>query len=335
MKNITTVGVLALLAVAATGCDSSGIAYGDVNSIIAVMAPDLWSEVEEDVYGALEPTIRTVRDEKTFTVTYQEPFAQYWRELRRFRQILLVGTATDPIVIEALDRAGEEIGEPGLYQIGDVWARGQSITLALLPDGGGADELRGHLTAVNELLDGQYRSWVRNRMFISGADSALADTLHIEAGFTLLLPEVYDWRQADSVYVFRNDNPDPSELIREIAVTWRTPIPTDMQPETILTWREQLVEDYYSEPQMHVLENAAAGPFEYRGRFAYQIQAEWTNPPDRSWPAGGPFITRAVLCENQNRMYLIDSWLYAPGKEKYEYMIQLESVLDSFRCGAA
>jgi hypothetical protein len=172
-------------------------------------------------------------------------------------------------------------------------------------------------------------------MYLSGVDSALADTLHIEAGFVLLLPQVYKWSSSDSVFVFRNDNPDPAELIRQIAVTWWTPIPADLQAEGILAWREQLVAAYYSEPQVNTLNNVQAGPMEYRGRPAYQIHGEWTNPPDRGWPAGGPFITRAVVCENQNRMYLIDSWLYAPGKEKYEYMIQLETILDSFRCGAA
>ena len=335
MNRLTTAGVLALLWILAAGCDTTGIAYGDVNSIIAVMSPELWAEVEDDVYGALEPTIRTVRDEKTFTVTYQEPFAEFWSDLRRFRQILLVGSATDAVVVEALDRAHLQISQPGVHQIGDVWSRGQSITIVLLPEGGGADDVRPYLADVNELLDDQYRRWANSRMYMSGVDSALADTLHTEAGFVLLLPEVYRWTSADSVYVFRNDNPDPAELIREVVVTWRTPIPSDLQAEDILEWREQVVAGYYSEPQVNVLDNAHAQPMEYRGRYAYQINAEWRNPPERGWPAGGPFITRAVLCESQNRMYLIDSWLYAPGKKKYEYMIQLETILDSFRCGAA
>ena len=142
MNRLTTLGVLTLLSIGAGACETTGIAYGDVNSIIAVMSPELWSEVEEDVYEALEPTIRTVRDEKTFTVTYQEPFAEYWGDLRRFRQILIVGSATDPVVVEVLDRADEQISQPGVHQLGDAWARGQSITLVLLPEGGGADDLR-------------------------------------------------------------------------------------------------------------------------------------------------------------------------------------------------
>jgi len=335
MTRLTTFGVLALLSIGATACDSKGIAYGDVNSVIAVMSEELWTEVEEDVYSALEPTIRTVRDEKTFTVTYQQPGAENWSDLRRFRQMLIVGSASDALVIEALDRANEEISQPGVHQIGDVWARGQTVTLVLLPEGGGADDLRPHLQSVSTLLDGQYRGWVYNRMYVSGVDSALADTLHTEAGFALMLPRVYKRSTTDSVFMFRNDNPDPAELIRQIGVTWQTPIPTDLQAEGILDWREQLVAAYYSEPQVNSIDNAQAGPMDYRGRPAYQIHGEWANPPERGWPAGGPFVTRAVICENQNRMYLIDSWLYAPGKEKYEYMIQLETILDSFRCGAA
>ena len=67
---------------------------------------------------------------------------------------------------------------------------------------------------------------------------------------------------------------------------------------------------------------------------AYQVQAVWQNPPEANWPAGGPFILWAVACPSQDRLYLLDAWLYAPGREKYEYMIQLQTILESFRCGS-
>jgi hypothetical protein len=215
----------------------------------------------------------------------------------------------------------------------DVWSRGQNVTVILLSEPGALDELRGYLPEIGEMLDRQFREYARSRMFLTGADTALADTLMAEARFSVMVPEVYKWARNDSVYVFRNDQPDPSELIRQVAVTWMSPIPTDMQPEGILDWRAQVVEGYYSQPQAVDLENAAARPFSFRGVDAYEIQAIWANPPERPWPAGGPFITRAVVCPDQNRMYLIDAWLFAPAKEKYEYMIQLETIMDSFRCG--
>ena len=337
MTKLSSIITVAILTLGLGSCDSTALAYGDVNSIIAVMRPELWDEVSEDVYSALEPTIRTVRDEKTFTVTYQDPLGDLWGNLRRFRQMLLIGTSQDTWIQEALERGseGSSIARVGIHQVEDVWSRGQQVTVVLLPDGGGLEELTPHLAEVHELLDEQFRTYVVNRMYMSGADTALADTLAIEAGFSLILPTVYRWNQSDSVFLFRNDNPDPSELIRQIGVTWKTPIPSAMQEEGVLGWRSELVDGHYSEPQDHALENASSGPIEHLGNNGYQVQAEWRNPPDRGWPAGGVFITRVIVCENQNRSYLLDSWLYAPGKEKYEYMIQLETILDSFQCGSA
>lgn len=324
---------LSLLAVVAvTGCNEVPMAYGDANSVIAVMSAEKWEEVSDSVYDDLERTISTVRNEKTFTVTYQEPMAEYWERLRRFRQMMVVGTRSDPWVQEAMERAREPITENGVHQVYDVWSRGQTVTLVLLDEGWGVAELDPYLSEVSELLDGQYRRYAQNRMYFSGVDSALADTLAMRAGFSMELPEVYRWEARDSIYLFRNDNPDPSELIRQVGVTWRTPAVDALDSASVLEWRRESVELQYNEPQMLVLEDAQERTFEFRGHEAYEIQAQWQNPPEEDWPAGGPLITRTVVCEGQDRTYLLDAWLYAPGKEKYEYMIQLETLLDSFRC---
>lgn len=328
---LTAVFVLATTA----GCaDSVGQAYGDFTSVIAVMEPSVWDEVGDDVYDALEPTIRTVRNEKTFTVTYQDPSDEFWGNLRRFRQLLLVGTGDEAWMQDALAKSRDPLEGPGLYRAYDVWSRGQQVTILVAEPGEQAAAVRSHLGEINETLDAQYRTYARNRMFMSGVDSALVDTLSQRGRFQLLLPNVYRWRQQDSTYTFRNDNPNPAELIRQITVTWRSPIPTDLRPEDILEWRADLASSY-GEPQEVDLTNVDEGPFEYQGLPGYQIQAIWQNPPELDWPAAGPFITRAVTCPQQDRTYLIDAWLYAPGKDKYEYMIQLQTILDSFRCGPA
>ena len=332
---LSNLSLLALAALTLAGCDQKSVAYGDANSIIAVMSPELWAQVSEDVYGALEQTIQTVREEKTFTVTYQDPGAEEWGNLRRFRQMLLVGTDADPWIAQALATAREPVDGPGMSQVYDVWSRGQNVTVVLLSEAEALDEIRGYLPEIRALLDEQFRQYARSRMFMTGPDTALADTLMAEAGFSLLLPVVYKWAQNDSVYVFRNDNPDPSELIRQIAVTWRSPVPPDVTADGILAWRSEMVQGYYSQPQAVELENLTSRAFTQGGNDALEVQAIWTNPPELPWPAAGPFITRAVTCSAQDRVYLVDAWLFAPGKEKYEYMIQLETILDSFQCGTS
>jgi hypothetical protein len=323
----------ACVALGAVACNNLGPGYGDPNSIIAVMSPQLWDGVEGDVYAALEKTIFTVGEEKAYTVTYQEPYAEYWNQLRRFKQMLVVGTLSDQWVQEALDRGRAEASQAGVLQVHNVWALDQTITVVVVPEGSEAASLRQHLPEIHEMLDRQYLDYARNRMYQSGVDTALADTLATEAGFSLILPMVYRWRAVnDSTYVFRNDNPDPSELIREVVVTWMSPSAARLSADDLLAWRARLVSEFYAEPQDVRTDDMMTDTSPFLGHEAVRVQAQWLNPPSLGWPAGGPFITLGVTCPNQDRTYLIDAWLYAPGKEKYEYMIQLETILETFEC---
>ncbi len=336
MRAITTAGLLTVVLLGVGGCGQLPLAYGDGNSLVAAMDTTLWSHVSDSVEAVLAPTIFTVAEEKTFSISYQDPARPAWANLQRFRNILLVGTAGDPWMQQPLRKLGSAAHGPGLYEAHDVWAEGQSIELVVLSRPDDASELLSHLSAVHETFDQEFREWATNRMFISGIDSALNDTLMARARFSLIVPKVYQWhRSADSVYLFRNDNPDPSQLVRQVMVTWQSPIPPELQAKDLLAWRARIVAKYYLEPQDVDSTAMRGGAFEYRGRQAYQIQGVWKNPPSLGWPGAGPFILRAIACPQQNRLYLVDAWLYAPGKSKYQYMVELRTILDSFRCGSS
>lgn len=321
-----------LLAVLAVGCDSSGLTWGDGNSVITAMSPDLWAEVEQEVYGALETTTYTVRDEKDFTVTYAEPGGEHWNNMRRFRVLLLAGRADDWFVAQALEHAEEPVEGPGVHEVRGVWSRDQIVTVVVLPPENRAEFVRTALPEVHERLDRNFRRYVYRRMYLTGLDSVLADTLRRESGFELMLPRVYRHEDLDTLHIFRNDNPDPSELIRQIAVTWAEPIPEGLRGEDLVSWRNRLAALHYNHPQSSEIEGGRN--LDYRGRQAYEVRGRWTNPPELGWPAGGLFVVRGVPCLEQDRMYVLDAWLYAPGKQHYEYVIQLETLLDTFRCGS-
>lgn len=323
----------ATVAIALTACDQPRV-HGDANAVIVAADTELWAQVEDEFRQHMEPTIQTVRDEWPFRLTQADPrVEENWPQLRRFRQVAAMGPRGTPWVDEALAQAEDpDIQAPGVTTARNVWARGQTVWVLVLGDddpGAAVGELAAD---AYERLDEAFRQYVRTRMFTSGADTALADSLARNVGFSLTLPNVYRHRAEDSIFVFRNDNPSPSELIRQITVTWWEPAPEeDPTREELEAWRDELVEAYYTDPQLLEPNVVSFGPVQVDGIDGVEFQSAWVSPPD-AWPAGGPFIVRAMRCPEQDRMYLLDAWLYAPGVDKYEYMIQLRNILDTFRC---
>jgi hypothetical protein len=333
--------LVALLALAAlVGCnDRTRQAMGDEHSVIVVAADSLWLAVEDTVLNTLQPRVFAVRDEATFRVSHISPGDPYWGDLRRFRQILAVGRADDPWVGEPLGRGGVDPSVPGIYEVDNVWARNQRVTVLLLPETDGAAAVEARVDTVASLLDRRYRQWTVQRMFTSGLNVEARDRLAREEGFTLDVPNVYRWREvADSVYLFLNDQPDASQLVRSLLVTWR-PLTGPASGETagdtaaapILEWREAVAERYYDWGQEIEPDRLQVRPVRAPGAGGTEVRGVWYGTIE-GFPQAGLFISRAVDCPTQGRRYLLDAWLYAPARAKYQYIIQLETILDSFEC---
>lgn len=323
-------------ALLSSGCETkSPVSYGAANSLIVVAPERLWEAVRDTVMTALEPTIRTVRDERTFEVTHVTPVDTAWLELRRFKQVILLGYEGDRWIASALNEGGgvpERL--PAIVEAGEVWARDQAVTVVLLPRGSGLEAVRSIVPGLHELLDTRYREYVRQRMYTSGVDRGLRRELMRTAGFGLTLPDVYRHEEpGGTVHIFRNHYATGStELRRAILVDWR-PIADDVGPRDLVRWRDSMSSVYGFEqnvtselPDVRELSGPGAGALEVRGAW---------ETPEGEWPAAGPFIARAVRCPDQDRLYLIDAWLYAPNESKYEYVLQLETILNSFTCGVS
>ncbi len=333
MRRIRGFVLLLGLFASASGCELPP-AHGDANAFIVGATPALWAEVEDVFLQAMEPTIQTVRDERPFRITYQDPEElAAWGLLSRFRQVLVLGVEGDPWIDEAIEELEEPPPPaPAIVQVLNVWARGQQVSILLLPETGQVAAVRALAQELHDTLDEQFRAYAKTRMFISGEDVMLEDSLAQNTGFSLLIPTVYQYSTRDSIFRFRNDNPSPAELIREVSVSWQSPGPEeDPTGEELRSWRDAFSTEYYNDPQVVDTLLTSYRPVEANGLAGVEYQAAWVSPPD-AWPAGGPFITRALRCPSQGRVYFLDAWLYAPGRGKYEYMIQLQTILDSFRC---
>lgn len=324
---------LLLAILAAVACDSSSrLAMGEVNSIIVVAEDSLWAAVQDTILTRLQPRIFAVRDEPTFQLTHTAPTSEHWPDLRRFRQILAIGRPSDAWIEPVLDEADTVVDPPALVEVNRVWARNQRVTALVVAEDGSEAWIRSMTDSLATLLDSRYRIWAQNRMYLSGHDTALVHTLLGQGGFALDMPVVYRWRQSnDSTFVFLNDNPDASELVRWLTVTWRTAPSPEPTTESALAWRDSVASSLYDWGQQTDRERLQTRPLSEPGAGGLEVRGVWTGTGD--FPQAGPFILRVVDCVDPDRRYLLDAWLYAPARDKYQYMIQLETLLNSFRCG--
>lgn len=304
-------------------------AFGDRNSIIVLADPALWSRIDSLFLSRVELRAYTTRPERVFNVTHVSTGDTLWNDLRQWQELVVVGTAGHPVVEDLLKRRREEVGPPPtIFEAHDVWAGRQTVTVLLLPPERPAEAVPTQLDRLAERLQERYRDWVRRRMYASGVNDSLHSVL-AAYGFTLQLPRVYDHGRQDSLFRFRSVYPDPGSLLRSVLVTWKTDgaLPT---PEALRGWREAIDTTIY-QPNQEILERGQRyDTLSVGDRTALEYRGVWQDRSD--FPAAGPFIVRAVPCPDQGRTYYMDGWVYAPGKDKHLYVLQLQEILDSFRC---
>lgn len=336
MKFIALPFHLVLVILLFAGCEKI-LAYGRPNEVVVVARPDLWPVLQDSILAILAPVAPPLRNEGIFRVTFEDPGGPDWALRRLAREEILIGSRDDPVIAEALREARHdaEVQTRNLLPAEDVWARNQEVTLLLVdPQRDILSQSIPLLRQFREQLESRFRKGMRERMFVSGRDEIRRDSLLETAGFGLVLPKVYQGTRQDSLFIFRNDNPSPQELIRQVAVSWRAPIPRDdSSVDSLLMWKERISETSYSYPQAVDRGSVLSRGVTAGGLDAAEILGTWVNPPGSLWPAAGPFILRTIRCPSQDRLYLIDAWLYAPEKDKWEYLLQIETILDSFQCG--
>lgn len=335
MKSARFAGAAALLLGALPACHGMPQAVGNVTSIIVITTDSLWRAVGDSLRRALEPRMFTVRDEPTFEVTQVSPQDPRWIDGREFRQVVVIGSPTDSWVAPVLRKAGtRDTRPPALLRTRDVWARNQFATALVLPAQGGAATALAHAARLAAATDSVFRAYARERMYTSRPDTLLRDSLRARAGFGILLPNVYfSVRRGTDVQLFQNTTQIGGDLVRSVLIAAR---PGVLEPtsETALAWRDTLARTNYRPAQTTSHERLRAQPLQVGGHAAMQLHGIWQGT-DPSWPMGGPFIARMIQCPAQNRTFLVDSWLYAPGPHRgsrYEYMIQLQTILDTFEC---
>jgi hypothetical protein len=332
--------LLPLLLAAACG---RGPAYGSDNAIVAVVDPALREGVQPALQASLGRVVETTRMEPVFEVTFTTP--REIGEFRKWKRLVVVEPGGEDAILlpEILDAPLEG---PVSTVVHDRWARGQTIHVLAAPSDGATVELvRSSADPLYEDVLAEFVDHHVARMWASEPDSALAGRLTKELGFSILLPNVYrpagTFIPADS-RVWYNEDPR-----RVLSLHWRTR-PPELTADTILALRRDWGRTLFpgdsiggffegpagegaapdppraSDPEVRAMETRLGGlP-------AIRLQGPWTNPSEVT---GGLFVTYGVICGD--RLVLLDGNLYAPDRRKVPYVIQLDTIFETFRCNAA
>jgi hypothetical protein len=314
-----------------SACGEGPPTEGNAHEVVAVVAAERWGELERPVRDAIERRVSGVSDERVFTVVHQEPYGEGWEERSRAPQLVLIGTFADPWIQEALDEAETPLRDPGLARVLGVWADRQVANVVVLPEAGDDDHLEEHLAGVYAQLHADFRAIVRMEMYASGANTELADSLWETEKFGVLIPNSYAWSRTDSTFLFWPEDEAEADVERRVSVTWMNPAPPSFEIDEVLAWRERTARAYYGAPQ-EVVGRVTAERLAFAGYVALEVRGQWTRRTESGETQEGSLLTRVAVCEGQNRAYLLDSWLHTAAAETYEYVVQLETILDTFRC---
>lgn len=315
--------------VAVAGCGKPS-ALGEANSLIVVASDSVWTQVREATYASLERTVFTTRDEKIFNVTEVGLESAELPQLLLWRQVLIFAPPGDDRLAYVARGSGRDPVPGEIFQARDVWARGQVVTAIVLEPGREVDSWHESLPALSALLEQSFRDYVLSRMFVSGVDTATASVLRATYGITIEVPRVYEriLRENDIV-LLRNDNPEPSELIRSVLIQRLDPVDS-LSAADVYAWRESMDDTQYNVPQTFQPLAERERIVKLGDREAVEVRGIWQDQGE--YPAAGLFIGLGVRCPSGT--FFLDAWLYSPNprRSKWEYLMQLERIVASFRC---
>lgn len=152
-----------------------------------------------------------------------------------------------------------------------------------------------------------------------------------EMGLEITIPNDFrlNMMEDDFIWFFR----DKREVTQGILIYVGDPLPDLGMEQAIVAARDSMtlrVEGEVEGTYMRVeqLYAPVVRATETQGRFAMETRGLWKMENDFM---GGPFVNYTIWDEDGNRTVVVDGFVYAPGKDKRNYVMELEAIIQSLR----
>ena len=331
MKQASHVILSLVLLFCSTGCgEDLPSAMGFDEDVFLVTGLKGEDPVICSIREVFEVTIETPAAEPLYTLRAIEPAGM--EKFLLVKNLILLGTFSEndsmkDILYEILDSgARDEVRESGaqLFVRSDWMAHGQHLVIVAAED-------YTHLidfTTTNrdillDLMDRAIRERIAKKVFGEGVKREVKD-----------IARLYDWTiDIPGDYRRRHYYPEEGFISywkrvpdRMIFIYWEDGL-NEIDERSFRSLRNDLTGKYYE------MDSIADRGFTtkknvFEDRTSLSVAGFWENV---NYTMGGYFTSKYVAVEGQNRTYLVDGCIFAPGVEKRKYIKEIEAILATFR----
>lgn len=305
-------------------------AVGDSDDIVVIYDPGA-SALVELVVASLESPSSWLLDEPAFKATLTT--LEESGDLRNIRHVLLVGSwsggAAGRKIREIFPGLAE--GDPvALHLADDVWAKRQVVGALIGADPEAVETfMREHGDQVRDELEAAALRRLSSSLRETAVESGMTAAMSERFGWSVSPPSGYDFYTTDAgegFVFFRRTRPD-----RTVFVYWTEGAPEFVSEQFILSRREELAGRYLDGDVIEWNRPVEAERVDFLGRSAVRVSGWWGN---RTLVGGGPFRTYCFYEPSQERVYVVDVSLFAPGFDKTALMRNLDAIALTFTVGA-
>ncbi len=352
-----------VLLIGLTGCSNTDyrpLASGPEGQVTVVMDSTRWNgSVGEAVRANIAPYLGTLPaperafDLKQISLTSEQVF----ENVKTQKNVVFIAPLSDStreasFMRTRLSPEAEEAvreGQTAVVAKPDLWRRQQRVFFVTASSPQGIiGALQNEGTRIRDSFHDITLVRMQDEMFEKERQRALEDTLMQRHGFAVNVQHDYriavDTTTADrgfvwlrrilsdtrrGLFVYYEENADPSQLA----------------PEWMYATRDSLTKRYLRGNVGGFVKIDYRRPLNTRNRdfldrYAFTTRGLWYMVGENEdgelfqYGGGGPFVNYAFYDQNQDRIYMIDGMVFAPGYDKRSFLRQMEVIAQTFRTRA-
>ena len=316
----------------ACGCDKRKLIAGGERDVIVVLAEDDdWNKTKEVLKNALEREVYTPNPEKIYELLHGKP--ELITSYIYAKNLILIGK------VDGLSKASELISDlltnsalskvrnkqAFIFEKEEPWAVAQYLMVIATP---GEPELTEIIEKNKDTIFQFFEraSYKRAKWLIysAGREKENEKRLLEKMNISLELPLGFFMRKEDTITTFVTfTRKFPYRLI---SVGYADEIADSLFFDDACELRDSIGTRYFEGDSIDKSRTKGMHTT-FLGREAYKLEGIWLN---NEKIMGGPFRTYFFNDILQSRAYIIDIHVFAPGKKKWFYLMELESVAATF-----